>query len=137
MTHSPPWPSMHAHKMATASSVETTRPQVTSKPRTDSLSVGSAVFIRARAASSAYSEVTIGDVTVETKVGAGSVFVKKVCITCIASIDEYITDSFVEGKGISTGLCNNERRMLDTRAWCRELLSAVIMRESENDAART
>lgn len=71
---------MHAHKIATASAAGTTRPQATSNPRTDSLSVGSAVFTGARASNSAYSEVTIGDKTVETRVGAGSVFVRKVWV---------------------------------------------------------
>src|SRR6266852_644540 len=76
--HSPPCPSMHAQRIATASSTETTRPQVSSRPRTDSLSVGSAVLTRARVPRSAYRDVAIGDRVVETSVGAGSVFAKKV-----------------------------------------------------------
>src|SRR6267142_425664 len=75
---SPPCPSTHAHKIAIASSAGTTRPQENNKPRTDSRSVGSAVFTRWRVLRSAYSEVAIGDRIVETRVGAGSVFVKKV-----------------------------------------------------------
>ena len=65
---------MYAHKTATASSAGTTRPQENNRPLTYSCNVGSAIFTFKRVLRSAYNEVAIGDKTVKTRVGAGSVF---------------------------------------------------------------
>jgi hypothetical protein len=115
--HSPPCPSMHAQRIATASSTGTTRPQVSSRPRTDSLSVGSAVFTRARVPRSAYKEVAIGDRVMETRVGAGSVFVKNVRTISMASTGEnaVFVSVEIESDVIRTGSCNKLKRILDTR----------------------